>query len=268
MTAAVRRRRRDALRGARQRSPRCPCWWSVAPELAYVETGRTFAYLATFAAGVAADADLAQRGGRRPEEGVVLAAMAAIRHTHSPRGWPGASPRRSLLSNRLAQPFPVLERGRDEPRFPAVSPLCLKTAPSTPCYGRDLGDERRSWRSSQRARRSPRPRSARWPGSCWSRCGCGACRWCWRRRPGARECAWALSKDAFSRRCADLEEKESVAGEFGLLLLLLAVGLLAVGLAVNVGAFSRRLPGFAGAPGSPRWRSPARCRSSPSPRSR
>src|SRR5262249_55509467 len=47
--------------------------------------------------------------------------------------------------------------------------------------------------------------------------------------------AWALSKDAFSKSLQPLQVKESVAGEFGLLLVLLIVGLLAAGLAVNVG---------------------------------
>jgi tetratricopeptide (TPR) repeat protein len=47
--------------------------------------------------------------------------------------------------------------------------------------------------------------------------------------------AWALSKDAFSKSLQPLEAKQSVAGEFGLLLLLLVVVLLAVGFAVNVG---------------------------------
>jgi len=53
--------------------------------------------------------------------------------------------------------------------------------------------------------------------------------------------AWALSKDPFSKSLQSLAAKESVAGEFGLFLLLTAVVLLAVGFAVNVG-LSRQAP--------------------------
>ena len=48
--------------------------------------------------------------------------------------------------------------------------------------------------------------------------------------------AWALSKDAFSQSLQPLAVKEAVASEFGLLVLLMVVGLLFAGLALNVGA--------------------------------
>ncbi len=47
--------------------------------------------------------------------------------------------------------------------------------------------------------------------------------------------AWALSKDAFSKSLQPLSAKEAVAGEFGLLVLLLCLVLLAVGYAINMG---------------------------------
>ena len=47
--------------------------------------------------------------------------------------------------------------------------------------------------------------------------------------------AWALSKDAFAETLQPLAVKQSVAGEFGLLLLLMTAVLVAAGLAVNVG---------------------------------
>ncbi|MGH2742957.1 MAG: O-antigen ligase family protein, partial [Thermoleophilaceae bacterium] len=47
--------------------------------------------------------------------------------------------------------------------------------------------------------------------------------------------AWALSKDAFAETAQPLAVKESVAGEFGLLLLLMAAVLVVAGLAVNLG---------------------------------
>ncbi|MGH2714891.1 MAG: hypothetical protein ACRDM7_13580, partial [Thermoleophilaceae bacterium] len=51
--------------------------WAIVPELAYIEAGRTLAYLAVFAAGVAG-ARLAPRGTHVAIKGVVLAAIAAV----------------------------------------------------------------------------------------------------------------------------------------------------------------------------------------------
>jgi hypothetical protein len=53
--------------------------------------------------------------------------------------------------------------------------------------------------------------------------------------------AWALSKDAFSIAAEPLSVKESVAGEFGLLLVLMTLALLVAGLVVNAG-ITRDLP--------------------------
>jgi O-antigen ligase len=47
--------------------------------------------------------------------------------------------------------------------------------------------------------------------------------------------AWALSQDAFSKYAEPLSARESVAGDFGLLLLAMIAVLLVVGLAVNLG---------------------------------
>jgi len=48
--------------------------------------------------------------------------------------------------------------------------------------------------------------------------------------------AWALSKDPFSKSLQSLAAKESVAGEFGLFLLLTAVVLLAVAFSLAIAA--------------------------------
>jgi hypothetical protein len=48
--------------------------------------------------------------------------------------------------------------------------------------------------------------------------------------------AWALSKDAFAETLQPLAVKESVAGEFGLLLVLMTATLILAGLAVNLGS--------------------------------
>jgi tetratricopeptide (TPR) repeat protein len=53
--------------------------------------------------------------------------------------------------------------------------------------------------------------------------------------------AWALSQDAFAEAALPLSVKESIAGEFGLLLGLMTVGLLVAGLAIQV-AHARAAP--------------------------
>ena len=77
--------------------------WAVVPELAYVETGRTFAYLAIFAAAVAA-ARLAPRATPTVIKGIVLAAIAAVVYALAARVWP-ASIGETEISNRIGQPF-------------------------------------------------------------------------------------------------------------------------------------------------------------------
>ena len=53
--------------------------------------------------------------------------------------------------------------------------------------------------------------------------------------------AWALARDAFSKTLLPLASRESVAGDFGLLVLLMVVLLLLAGLAVNAG-LARTVP--------------------------
>ncbi len=66
--------------------------------------------------------------------------------------------------------------------------------------------------------------------------------------PGARPCApgwwaaWALSRDPFTKILQPLAAKESVAGEFGLLILLMSAVLLLVGLLVNAGLARAPVP--------------------------
>ena len=80
--------------------------WAVVPGLAYVEAGRTFAYLALFAAAVAA-ARLAPRATPVVITGIVLAATAAVVYALAARVWP-ASLGETEISNRIGQPFQYL----------------------------------------------------------------------------------------------------------------------------------------------------------------
>ena len=77
--------------------------WSISPELTYVETGRTIAYLAVFAAAVAG-ARLAPRAAPQLLEGLLIAAVVPIGYALASRVWPGALAENEV-SNRLGQPF-------------------------------------------------------------------------------------------------------------------------------------------------------------------
>jgi O-antigen ligase len=213
--------------------------WSVVPELTYVEAGRTLAYLAVFAAGMAI-ARLAPRAAPVVLGGILLAATAAVLDALAARIWP-ATIAATELSNRIGQPFQYWNAVGTVGAL--IVPLAL-------------------WLGSRRSG-SALLRAAAYPAM-----GVGALAILLTQSRGALLAAlvggllwfllvplrlrslpvlllgaaaaggvgaWALSKDAFSRPLQPLAVKESVAGEFGLLVALLIVGLLLAGLVVNVG---------------------------------
>jgi hypothetical protein len=213
--------------------------WAIVPELAYVEAGRTFAYLAVFAAGVAA-ARLAPRAAPVAIKGILLAAVAATAYALAARVWPG-SIGENELSNRIGLPFEY---------WNAVGTTAALAIPGL------------LWLGSRRGG-SVAGRVAAYPAlgaailailltqsrGALAAAALGAIAWFaivpLRLRslpvlllPSAGAglvAAWALSKDAFNSTAPPLAVKESVAGEFGLLLLLMTVVLIVAGLAVNVG---------------------------------
>ncbi|MDQ5833487.1 MAG: O-antigen ligase family protein, partial [Actinomycetota bacterium] len=212
--------------------------WAIVPELAYVEAGRTLAYLAVFAAGIAG-ARLAAHAGPAVLKGILLAATAAVLYALLARVWP-ASLAELEISNRIGQPFQY---------WNAVGTTAALAIPGL------------LWLGSQRL------------GGLWGRAlaypgvgvavlailltqsrgalvaaALGVIAWLaivplrLRTLPvillptagAAAVGAWALSKGAFSATAPGLAAKESVASEFGLLLFALAAGLLAAGVAVNL----------------------------------
>jgi O-Antigen ligase len=213
--------------------------WAIVPELAYIETGRTFAYLAVFTAGVAG-ARLVPRGGDIAIKGILLAAIAATVYALAARVWPG-SIGENEISNRIGQPFEY---------WNAVGTTAALAIPGLLWLG-------------SRAGGSVAGRVAAYPAmgaailailltqsrGALVAAAIGAIAWFavvpLRLRslpvlllPGAAAGlvgAWALSKDAFAVTAQPLTVKESVAAEFGLLLLLMAALLVVAGLAVNVG---------------------------------
>ncbi len=219
--------------------------WSIAPDLSYVEAGRMLAYLAAFAAAVAG-ARLAPRAAPVVLKGVLLAATAVVAYSLATRIWPGSlAP--DELSNRLGEPFGY---------WNAVGTTAAMVVPGA------------LWLGARRSG-SPAGRALAYPALglaivaillTQSRGALGAAlvgAGLWflivplrlRSLPvallpaivAAPISAWALSKDAFSKSLQPLSAKESLAGEFGLLLLLTVVVLLAAGFAVNVG-LSRQAP--------------------------
>ncbi|HEX2160345.1 MAG TPA: hypothetical protein VHF88_00800, partial [Thermoleophilaceae bacterium] len=77
--------------------------WSIAPELSYVEAGRTLAYFATFTGAVAL-ARIAPDGTVAVARAIVLAAVAICGYGLATRVWP-ASFDELAFAGRIGQPF-------------------------------------------------------------------------------------------------------------------------------------------------------------------
>jgi hypothetical protein len=219
--------------------------WSISPELTYIETGRTFAYLAVFAAAVAG-ARLAPRAAPELLEGLLIAAVVPIGYALASRIWPGALAENEV-SNRLGQPFDY---------WNAVGCVAAMAVPIT------------LWLGSRRSG-SPTLRMIAYPvmgasilaiiltqsrGAALA-AAVGALGWFvlvplrLRSLPvlvlplvaSVAVGAWALSKDPFTKTLQPLSAKESVAGDFGALVLLMIVLLVLAGAAVEAGS-ARRVP--------------------------
>ena len=213
--------------------------WSIVPELSYVEAGRTFAYLATFSAAVAA-ARVAPGATTVVLKGVLLAALAAVAYALASRIWPGTIAEHEL-SNRIGQPFQYWNAVATTAALAIPGALWLGSRPTGSMVGRALAYP--AVGACVLAILLTQSRGA------LGAAAIGAIVWFavvpLRLRtlpvllaPAAAAGAvgaWALSKDAFSKSLQPLSAKESVAGEFGLVVLLMALGLFVVGLAVSMG---------------------------------
>jgi hypothetical protein len=219
--------------------------WSISPELTYVEAGRTFTYLCVFAAAVVG-ARLAPRAAPQLLEGILIAATVAVIYALASRVWPGALAENEV-SNRLGQPFDY---------WNAVGCVAAMAAPIA------------LWLGSRRGG-SPTARVLAYPAmgasilviiltqsrGAAAAAAVGAIAWFvlvplrLRSLPvlvlplvGALGVgAWALSKDPFTKTLQPLSAKQSVAGDFGALVLLMLVLLILVGAAVEAGSM-RRVP--------------------------
>jgi hypothetical protein len=213
--------------------------WAEVPSLAYVEAGRTLAYLAVFAAAVAG-ARLAPRATPAVVTGIVLAATAAVLYALAARIWPG-SIGESEISNRIGQPFQYWNAVGSTAALAVPGLLWLGTRRGAPVAGRVLAYPALGaailallLTQSRGAVAAAIAGTLLWLAivplrlralSLIALAGAAA----------APVAAWGLSKDGFSTPAEPLSVKESIAGEFGLLVLLMLLVLVVAGVLVNVG---------------------------------
>jgi O-antigen ligase/polysaccharide polymerase Wzy-like membrane protein len=207
--------------------------WSIAPDLSYVEAGRTFAYLMTFAGAIAL-ARLAPTGAVAVTRGTLLAAVAICAYGLATRVWP-ASFEELALSGRIGQPFDYWNALAGVAAVGIVPALWLGARRSGSAIGRALAFPATGLLIATLLIAQSRGALV------------GALIGCvlWlvivplRLRSlvvliaagtaAAPVIAWALSQDPFRLGLQKLSAREEIASEFGLLLAALVIVLLAVG---------------------------------------
>jgi hypothetical protein len=213
--------------------------WAEVPSLAYIEAGRTLAYLAIFAAAVAG-ARLAPRATPAVVTGIVLAATAAVLYALAARIWPG-SIGENEISNRIGQPFQYWNAVGSAAALAVPGLLWLGTRRGAAVAGRVLAYP--ALGAAVLALLLTQSRGA------LAAAIIGTLLWLaivplrLRALPlivlasaaAGPVAAWALSKDAFSVAAAPLRVKESIAGEFGLLVVLMLLVLVVAGALVSAG---------------------------------
>ncbi|MFN2617243.1 MAG: O-antigen ligase family protein [Thermoleophilaceae bacterium] len=211
--------------------------WSIAPELTFVEAGRALAYLAVFAAAIGV-ARLAPDASPALLKGILLGAAAVTAYALASRVWPGTLAENEL-SNRIGQPYSY---------WNAVGTTAALMVPAALWLG-----ARRTGGPASRAMAYPVLGMAvlaiLLTGSRGALAAAAAGTIAWlaivplrlRSLPvvllpiaaASPVAAWALSKTAFSTPLQPVAVKESVAGDFGGLVLLMVAVLFLAGLAVS-----------------------------------
>jgi hypothetical protein len=219
--------------------------WSIVPELSYVEAGRTFSYLAVFAAAVAG-AKVAPRAAPKLLVALLIAAIVPVLYALASRVWPGALAENEV-SNRLGQPFDYWNAVGCVAAMAVPISLWLGSRRTGPAIARVLAYPAMGVCVLAILLTQSRGAAAA--------AAVGAIAWFalvplrLRSLPvlvlpllaGSAVAAWALSKDPFSKSLQPLSAKEAVAGDFGALVLLLIVLLVLVGAAVEI-VVERREP--------------------------
>ena len=217
--------------------------WSIAPELTYIEAGRTFAYLCVFVAAVAATR-LVPNAAARVLEGLTIGAAIPIAYSLASRVWPSALGENEV-SNRLGQPFDY---------WNALGTVAAMMVPLALWLG-----SRRGGSATVRVAAYPAMGAAvlaiLLTQSRGAAAAAAVAAIAWfalvplrlRALPvlvaaltaASVVGAWALSKDPFTKSLQPLAAKESVAAEFGGLVLVMLVVLLLVGALVEAGSARR-----------------------------
>jgi hypothetical protein len=219
--------------------------WSVAPDLSYVEAGRTFAYFAAFAGAVAL-ARLAPGGAVAVVRGVLLACVVVCTYGLATRVWP-ASFEELAFSGRIGQPFDYWNALAGMAAVGILPALWLGARRDGSPLGRVLAFPATGLLVA--ALLIPQSRGA------LAGAAVGCTLWLvlvpLRLRSlailiaagaaAAPIVAWALSKDPFRVGLQPLSAREAVAGDLGLMLAALVAGLLVVGALVEAVTARRRL---------------------------
>ena len=218
----------------------CSVFWSIAPDLTWIEANRTIAYLAVFAAGVAA-ARLAPHGAATILRGILGGAAIVIAYALASRVFPEALGGPTELYARIGQPFQY---------WNAVGVTAAMAVPGA------------LWLGARRSGHQPANALA-YPLTglllvalflSYSRgalvvAALGVIAWMvfvpLRLRAlavlgvataaAAPVIAWALSHDAFTKDGLTPAQRAVVGPEFGLLLIVMCALLLAAGLAIGFG---------------------------------
>ncbi len=211
--------------------------WSIAPDLSYVEAGRTFAYLMAFAGAVAL-ARLAPAGATVVTRGILLAAVAICVYGLATRVWP-ATFEELAFSGRVGQPFDYWNALAGAAAVGLVPALWLGARRAGSAIGRALAFPATGLLLATLLIAQSRGALAG--------AGVGCALWLvlvpLRLRSlavliaagaaAAPVIAWALSKDPFRIGLQPLSAREAIASEFGLMLGALVVVLLAAGMLVE-----------------------------------
>lgn len=219
--------------------------WSIAPDLSYVEAGRTLSYLAVFAGAVAV-ARLAPGGAVAVASAIVVAAVAVCAYGLAARVWP-ASFDEVAFTGRIGQPFDYWNALAGLAAVGIVPALWLGARRGGGALGRVLAFPATGLllaalliAQSRGALAGALVGCALWiavvPLRLRSLVVLGAAA-----AAAAPLAAWAVSQDPFRLGLQPLAAREAVAGDFGLMLAALVVVLLAVG-AVVAAVGARRQP--------------------------
>ena len=210
--------------------------WSVVPELSYIEAGRTFAWFVVFAAAIAG-ARLAPRGAPGLLGAILVGSLLPVLYSLASRIWPGTIAENEL-SNRIGAPFQYWNAVGSVAAIAIPAALWLGSRRSGSMYLRALAYP--AVAACVLAILLTQSRGALVAAAVAALIWLALVPLRLRTLPvilipsvlAVGVGAWALSKDVFSKSLQPLEAKEALAGDFGLLVLLMLLVSYAAGYGV------------------------------------